>query len=296
MESDTASSAQPKVITIIGGAGGMGRLFRRELEAAGHEVRVLDKDDWHRWEPLLADVDLVLLSVPIEHVMEGIEQLAGKLGRDQLLADVTSIKVKPIRKMREVHAGPVLGLHPMFGPTTKRLQGQLIVDCGGRRPHAFAWFLETLRGLGAKMIKASADEHDRMMAFVQVARHFASFAYGVHLFEENADLDRMMAFSSPIYRLEMGMVGRLFAQDPHLYAEIIFSSEVGKQQLRHYHNHLGEMVELVERGDKDAFIDYFKNVSAWYGELGRQFLDESSYIIDKLTEYTREPAAEEVSS
>ena len=43
--------------------------------------------------------------------------------------------------------------------------------------------------------------------------------------EENVQLEQLLALSSPIYRLELAMVGRLFAQDPQLYADIIMSSE-----------------------------------------------------------------------
>lgn len=50
------------------------------------------------------------------------------------------------------------------------------------------------------------------MAFIQALRHFATFAYGLHLAEENVQLEQLLALSSPIYRLELAMVGRLFAQ------------------------------------------------------------------------------------
>ncbi len=84
----------------------------------------------------------------------------------------------------------------------------------------------TNSGLGARGCTASAPlEHDQNMAFIQALRHFATFAYGLHLAEENVRLEQLLALSSPIYRLELAMVGRLFAQDPQLYADIIMSSE-----------------------------------------------------------------------
>ena len=47
------------------------------------------------------------------------------------------------------------------------------------------------------------------MTFIQALRHFATFAYGWHLSREQANIDRLFALSSPIYRLELAMVGRL---------------------------------------------------------------------------------------
>ncbi|MDI8296325.1 hypothetical protein MJI53_23840, partial [Salmonella enterica subsp. enterica serovar Anatum] len=49
--------------------------------------------------------------------------------------------------------------------------------------------------------------------------------------EENVQLEQLLALSSPIYRLELAMVGRLFAQDPQLYADIIMSSLIMRPTL-----------------------------------------------------------------
>jgi len=59
------------------------------------------------------------------------------------------------------------------------------------------------------------------MAYIQVMRHFNTFVYGQHLKGEDPNLESLTMFSSPIYRLELAMVGRLFAQSPQLYADII---------------------------------------------------------------------------
>ncbi len=61
------------------------------------------------------------------------------------------------------------------------------------------------------------------MGIVQSLRHFATFAFGQFLKRRQISLSRTLEFSSPIYRLELGMVGRLFAQDSSLYSEIIFA-------------------------------------------------------------------------
>jgi prephenate dehydrogenase len=90
------------------------------------------------------------------------------------------------------------------------------------------------------------------MTFIQALRHFATFAYGWHLSREQANIDRLLALSSPIYRLELAMVGRLFAQDPHLYADIILSSPQNLAMIRRYYQNFGEALGLLERGDRRA--------------------------------------------
>ena len=44
------------------------------------------------------------------------------------------------------------------------------------------------------------------------------------------------------------MVGRLFAQDPHLYADIILSSPQNLAMIRRYYQNFGEALGLLERG------------------------------------------------
>jgi chorismate mutase/prephenate dehydrogenase len=98
------------------------------------------------------------------------------------------VKAEPLQAMLAAHQGPVLGLHPMFGPDSGSLAKQVVVYCDGRQPEAYQWFLEQIQVWGARLHRISAVEHDQNMAFIQALRHFATFAYGLHLAEENVRL------------------------------------------------------------------------------------------------------------
>jgi chorismate mutase/prephenate dehydrogenase len=137
---------------------------------------------------------------------------------------------------------------------------------------------------GAVVVESTADEHDEIMSIVQSLRHFATFAFGQYLHKRRIDLSRTLDFSSPIYRLELGMVGRLFAQDPDLYAEIIFASEDRIELLKDYMASLTGNLDMIEKGDKEAFKRQFRTIAEWFGPFGDQALRESSYLIDKLIE------------
>lgn len=49
------------------------------------------------------------------------------LREDQILCDFTSVKTPIVEAMMKYHKGPVLGLHPMFGPDVKSLVKQVVV-------------------------------------------------------------------------------------------------------------------------------------------------------------------------
>lgn len=265
-------------VVIVGGKGQMGRLFEKMLTLSGYQVQILDKGDWDNAEAMLANAGMVIISVPI-HLTEQVIGELPPLPQDCILVDLASVKNKPLQAMLAAHAGPVLGLHPMFGPDSGSLAKQVVVWCDGRQPEAYQWFLEQIQVWGARLHRISAVEHDQNMAFIQALRHFATFAYGLHLAEENVQLDQLLALSSPIYRLELAMVGRLFAQDPQLYADIIMSSESNLALIKRYYHRFGEAIKLLEQGDKQAFIDSFRRVEHWFGDHAKRFQAESRTLL-----------------
>ncbi len=265
-------------VMIVGGKGQMGRMFEKMLTLSGYQVEILDKEDWDRADTLLSTAGMVIISVPIHLTEEVIARLPA-LPEDCILVDLASIKNRPLQAMLAAHPGPVLGLHPMFGPDSGSLAKQVVVWCDGRQPEAYQWFLEQIQVWGARLHRISAVEHDQNMAFIQALRHFATFAYGLHLAEENVQLEQLLALSSPIYRLELAMVGRLFAQDPQLYADIIMSSESNLALIKRYYHRFGEAITLLEKGDKQAFIRSFNQVRHWFGDYSDHFMQESRTLL-----------------
>ncbi|MFM4719776.1 bifunctional chorismate mutase/prephenate dehydrogenase [Aeromonas bivalvium] len=265
-------------VVIIGGQGQLGRLFGNLFSLSGYRVETLEQADWPRADDILADAGLVMVAVPIDVTCQVIDRL-GKLPADCLLVDVTSVKAAPLEHMLAVHQGPVLGLHPMFGPDVASLAKQVIVCCQGREPAASQWLLEQMTIWGARLQQVEAKAHDEAMTLIQALRHFATFAYGWHLSREGADLERLLNLSSPIYRLELAMVGRLFAQDPELYADIILSSPQNLAMVRRYFERFGEGLHLLEQGDRAGFIAAFRQVSDFFGPHADQFLKESRLLL-----------------
>lgn len=270
-------------VVIVGGKGQLGGLFGRMFTLSGYQVRILGSKDWDRADEILDGAGLVVVTVPI-HLTEGvIEKLSG-LPQDCILCDFTSIKTKPLAKMLQVHAGPVVGLHPMFGPDVPSLAKQVIVCCDGRARESYQWLLDQFTIWGASVCSIDAEEHDHGMTLIQALRHFTSFAYGLHLSRENPNLEKLLQLSSPIYRLELAMVGRLFAQDPNLYGDIILSSRENIEMIKRFHRCFGEAIEILEGQDKAAFVASFNRVSEWFGEYSQQFMRESQNLLKQAND------------
>jgi chorismate mutase/prephenate dehydrogenase len=270
-----------KRIVIIGGNGLLGQRFVEMFRLSGYDVDILGRSNWDQAEAICSKAGLVIVGSPIDVTTDVIQQL-NFLPKDCILADITSIKDEPLTEMLAVHEGPVVGLHPMFGPDISSFAKQVIVYCDGREPEKYQWLIDQMKIWGAHLYPVAAPTHDQSMTLIQALRHFTSFVYGVHLQEVDADLKQLLDLSSPIYRLELAMVGRLFAQEPALYADIILSQKNNLTMIKRYHKHFADAIELLENNDREAFINRFKSVTNWMGDYASLFLDESRVMLQQV--------------
>ncbi|ATF10260.1 Chorismate mutase I [Candidatus Enterovibrio altilux] len=267
-------------IVVIGGHGRFGKLFCKLFYLSGYNVKILNNHDWDCAGEILIDAGMVVVAVPINQTEAIIRQLCN-LPDDCILADLTSIKSAPLQAMLESHAGPVIGLHPMFGHEITSLAKQVIVYCDGRNPETYQWLLAQFRIWGANLHRISAIEHDQDMTLIQALRHFTSFVYGLHLAAENPNLSQLTALSYPTYRLELTMVGRLFAQDAQLYADIIMSSSQNINMIKRFHRRFGDAIKFLDNQDTEGFIATFGLVKNWFGDFAPLFLKESQNLLQQ---------------
>ncbi|WP_036477516.1 bifunctional chorismate mutase/prephenate dehydrogenase [Myxosarcina sp. GI1] len=283
--STATSSSLPikqRRVTVIGGGGQMGRFFVEQLSSSGHHVDILGRHDWGNARQLLGKADLVIVSVPIEQTVSIIEQTARYLNNSTVLADVTSIKTPIVQAMLDRHPGPVLGLHPMFGPRTDSFLSQNVVVCPSRQQQAYQWFLDFIVNRGGKLIWCTPQEHDRMMAIVQAVRHFSTFSLGAFLAEEGIDLSRTLKFASPLYRMQLDLVGRLFTQDASLYLNVMLPGE-RPQVINRLAATYNRLAELVEKSDRAALTREFEVACSFFEQETCRALEESNYMIDSLS-------------
>ncbi|MEH2284363.1 MAG: bifunctional chorismate mutase/prephenate dehydrogenase [Nostoc sp.] len=277
------AKTKPQRVTLVGGRGMMGHFFQQKLSAAGHYVSILDQGDWEQAESLLEKADLVLVCVPIEYTIEVIHKLAKYLSPTTALADIASIKTPILQTMLEQHSGPVMGLHPMFGPGIRSFLSQKVVVCSGRGDDAFQWLLDLIENDGGKLIMSTPEEHDQMMIAVQAIRNFQTFSLGVFLVEEEIDIRRSLDFSSPIFRLEIDIVGRLFTQSAPLVVDIMLATSERREAIKRLATTYNRLAQLIIQNDRDTLIGEFKAAHSFLGEEINYAVEESTHVIDSLS-------------
>ncbi|GGQ10029.1 T-protein [Shewanella litoralis] len=271
-------------VVVVGGQGKLGQLFTQMLTLSGYKVKSIDKNDWQDANAIFDGAGLVIVTVPINVTCDVIREKLTQLPSNCILADLTSIKEKPLAAMLAAHKGPVVGLHPMFGPDVGSLAKQVVVVCHGRQPEAYQWLLQQIEIWGARIVEAEAERHDNAMQLVQAMRHFSTFVYGLNLCKEEADIDNLLQFSSPIYRLELAMVGRLFAQDPELYADIIFAQQGSQHAISDYLDNYRDALAMLKSGNRQEFVTQFQRVAKWFGDFAPQFQHESRAMLQSVND------------
>jgi len=267
---------------IIGGNGRMGRLFVPVFEQGGYEVVVSGRSTELTNRDIAEQCDLVIVSVPIHDTVRVIDEIAPLLRKDQLLCDLTSLKVRPVNAMLRSKA-EVIGLHPMFGPTVHSLRHQTIIACPARASDtALHDLLAIFRQQEAECTITTPEAHDRMMAVVQGLTHFVTLCMADSLRRLGISIDKTEAFTSPVYQIELSLMGRLLSQDPALYADILQQNPFVPEVLSACRSSAGDLCAIVESKDPEAFKNFFEQNSRHLGDYCRKGQEITDTLIESM--------------
>jgi chorismate mutase/prephenate dehydrogenase len=234
---------------------------------------------------LAARVDVLFLAVPIAITADMAARVGPHVQPGACLADITSLKGAPVAAMLAATAEEVVGTHPMFGPSSGSFDRQKVVVCAGRGEVWHARLSELFAALGAEVVHATAEEHDRHMALIQVLVHEKTMVMGSVLERLGADLKRSLDFASPIYRAELSMIGRMYSQSAELYAGIVTQNPEGAKVLATFREESERLTQLAEHGDRQAIAERFVQVASFLHTFAAWARRQSDAILADLVRH-----------
>jgi len=269
---------------IIGGTGKMGSLFAGVLARAGWEVTVSGRSTPLASRDLAERADMVMVSVPIRETVQVIREIAPLLREDQVICDLTSLKVAPVQAMLASRA-EVIGFHPMFGPAVAGLRNQTIIATPARcREETAERLYRIFRAEGARVTVTTPEAHDRMMAVIQGITHFSTLCMAAAMRTLGTDIGEALACTSPVYRIQLGLIGRLLGQDPALYADILQMNPASGLALSAFEQAVRDLRGCVASGDPAAFEEFFRDTAARFRDYSPRATEETDRIIGFLSE------------
>ncbi|MFC1908205.1 prephenate dehydrogenase/arogenate dehydrogenase family protein, partial [Chloroflexota bacterium] len=175
-------------VAIIGGSGKMGQWFADFLLKEGKEVVIIGRNQKKLLRvkqqlgvEVSTDMEAVkgagtiLISVPMDSFEEVIKQVSSYTHPEQIIIDITSIKVFPLEMMhKHIKMGRILGVHPVFGPGAQNLVNRnFVLTPTNKEERTLAQKVkEYLRSKGAKVTLMTPKEHDEMMTVILGLTHF----------------------------------------------------------------------------------------------------------------------------
>lgn len=186
-------------VLVIGGNGGMGRLFAQLTRIQGASVKIVGPDQRRTRNAAremglehgtLSDAktsDVVIVAVPMSVTSKVAVQVARLMKSGAMLVDLSSVKTgiadetaRRISKQVEY-----VSLHPLFSPAVNNLTGQDIVAIPFNPGRLWKRLATALTSEGARVQVSSVKIHDLAMAQAQVVHHFALLSLGMSLGQWN---------------------------------------------------------------------------------------------------------------
>lgn len=266
-------------IGIIGGTGGMGRLFEKIFIGAGHRVLIAGRKTELSYLDLARQSDVIILSTPVLSALDICDEIGPHLEEHQALMDFCSLKEEIVQKMVACTKAQVVGTHPMFGPYTESLNGQNIILCPGRGETWYRWIEHEFKKEGSVVSTMEPKDHDRAMAVAQGLTHFLTICMGRTL--QKLDMSPALAgpYSTPIFKLKNDLIGRLFAQDLHLYATLVGGNQYVKDVLDLFLRSVNEGRDALLSGDESIAMDFLQDIREFLGDFCQVGLLESNKIM-----------------
>ncbi|RQD79389.1 MAG: prephenate dehydrogenase/arogenate dehydrogenase family protein [Methanocalculus sp. MSAO_Arc1] len=273
-----------KNVVIIGGTGQMGRLFQAIFEEAGCLVEVTGRASAEEYRALAQAAGVVLVTVPIQATEAVIRDIAPVLKPDQLIADLTSLKVMPVAAMMESDA-QVIGLHPLFGPNMATLRGQKMIMTPVRaddRTHA--WLSGICMAAGMHLHETSPEEHDRAMAIMQGLVHVQSISLAHTLRIMNLRIPDLLPFATPNAHASLAFMARTLAQDPDLYGGMLLGNPDLDLVIRTYISSMKEIGDCIRDKGEEEFRQEFEADSTFVLPMQKDAIPLTNKLLDLVVE------------
>ncbi len=273
-------------VAIIGGSGKMGRWFANFLLKEGKEVIITGRNERKLLEAkrqlgvevatnveAAKSAEAILISVPIDNFEEVVEQVSPYIRPEQVIIDITSIKVFPVETMhKHIKAGLTLGTHPVFGPGAKGIANQsFVLTPTNERERTLAQKVrEYLETRGAKVTLMTPQEHDEMMAVILGLSHFIALVSADTLLSFDK-LKQMEAVSGTTYKVLLTLVESVISEDPELYASLQMRLP-NMMEIEKLFQKRGQVwVDLVKNKDRQEFVKRMKALRGRLEEVNPDF-------------------------
>ena len=235
-------------IALVGAGGRMGAMIAEKAVAAGIEVRPLEKPLSREAVTKAVDkVDLLLISVPIQAMEDVVDTVAPLLDGRTILADLCSVKYLPVKLMTDAYKGPVVGLHPLFGPVLPEGFDPRVAVVKGRGINEMHAVAEMVENMGFDAMLTTSEKHDKAMAYIQGLNFVTTVSY----LSTIRDFEDVRDFITPSLVRRLNSSEKMVTEDGSMFVQIFEANPFMQEAIRYFRSHLN----VAAGGDVDLLSE-----------------------------------------
>ena len=278
-------------ITIIGGSGGMGKVFGRYFKHHGFDVTIHARNKERlkdvatemgvnyefSLERSVRQADIVMVTIPIKSTTEMIKNIGPYLKENALIFDITSIKKSVFEALEDLkNTFPVncISLHPMFGPGIKDMKNyvMLVLKIGGTDKYEMIIndLLDLFKSDGLIITETSPDIHDKRVALTLGVPHMLNILFLNLLQNADEPLNELTKYTGTTFLLQKVFAESIIQREMEMFGEIQMENQQFLRILEMLEKLIKKYRKLIENKDMKGFSEIFSQ--------GLEYSKEDNYF------------------
>ena len=277
-----------KKITIIGAEGKMGQWFSKYFHEIGYEIVGYDSEleisskfikISESLVGAILNADCVMLCTPTRRTPEIIRLIAKEMKRGAYLIEISSQKSKTAAALAKMPSkiNPIC-IHPMFGPGTKKLDGQNIISVPIKDAKNELNMVKSLFP-DAKFVTIDAIEHDKKISLILGLTHLINLVFA-NILSKDEKISLTEKMSGTTFRIQKVLAESIMTESPELIETIISNTEI-RRVAEEFWRDFGRLLTAVQEGKTEDVINYVKTCQEKLAD--NVDLEEANKKITKMT-------------
>ncbi len=244
------------------GTGAMSEWFADRLENEGYQTFLTGRSTIMSPEEMIADVNVVVICVPISVTVATIEQYGPLLKDGQAMILLAGESEQTLQAATEVtsHGVELMLVHNLWGPQAQSMKDKNATVVRTPRSGSFCSEFEAfLYKHGADISQDSPTKHDLLMGVGQKLPTTISTALAMTLKQHAIDCADIATHSTLTSLYGILAMARIHNQNPRTYAEIMATGGDGRKIVRSFAKNMLQVVEMAEEQRIPELCDLIEN-------------------------------------
>jgi prephenate dehydrogenase len=298
-----------KNFTIIGGSGGMGKVFGKYFKEHGFTVTLHARNEGRlkstaaelnvnfelSLEKSVKNADIVMISIPISSTTAMIRKIGPYLKKNAVIFDITSLKYdvyKELTEIKEKYPVNCISLHPMFGPGITNMKNyvMMVVKVGGTNIYeeAINELLDLFKSDGLIVTDTLPEIHDKRVALTLGVPHMFNILFLYLLRSTDEPLNELTRFTGTTFLLQKVFAESIIQREMEMFGEIQMENQEFLKILEIFEDLLHRYKKIIKEKDVLGFNEIFSQ-GLDYSKEDNHFENSYRYFYEFMKILKREP-------